>query len=34
VTGKTDQNITLDGNHPFANDTLRFEVTLLDAEPA
>ena len=31
VIGKTDQNITLDGNHPLANETLTFEVTLLDA---
>jgi len=31
VIGKTDQNITLDGNHPLANETLRFQVTLLNA---
>jgi len=31
VTGKTDQNITLDSNHPLANETLRFRVTLLNA---
>ncbi len=34
VTGKTDQNITLDANHKLANKTLEFTVTLLDAEPA
>jgi len=33
VTGKTEQNITLDGNHPLANETLRFKVTLVDAAP-
>jgi len=31
VIGKADQNITLDGNHPLANETLRFQVTLLNA---
>lgn len=34
VIGKTDQNITLDYNHPLANETLRFRVTLIDAVPA
>ncbi len=33
VTGKTDQNITLDGNHPLANETLTFRVTLVDMVP-
>lgn len=33
VTEKTEQNITLDGNHLLANETLRFKVTLVDAEP-
>jgi FKBP-type peptidyl-prolyl cis-trans isomerase 2 len=31
VIDKTDQNITLDANHPLANDTLKFEVTLIEA---
>jgi len=31
VIGKTDQNITLDPNHPLANETLTFQVTLIDA---
>lgn len=30
VTDKTDTNITLDSNHPLANETLRFQVTLLN----
>lgn len=34
VTDKTDQNITLDANHPLANETLRFSVTLIDVVPA
>ena len=33
VVEKTEQNITLDGNHPFANETLHFSVTLLDVIP-
>jgi FKBP-type peptidyl-prolyl cis-trans isomerase 2 len=33
VTAKTDQNITLDGNHPLANESLQFRVTLLEAIP-
>ncbi len=33
VTDKTDQNITLDGNHPLANETLTFRVTLVDVIP-
>jgi FKBP-type peptidyl-prolyl cis-trans isomerase 2 len=33
VTAKTDQNITLDANHPLADKDLRFRVTLLDALP-
>lgn len=33
VTNVTDQNITLDANHNLANETLRFEVTLLKVEP-
>jgi FKBP-type peptidyl-prolyl cis-trans isomerase 2 len=28
VTNKTNTNITIDGNSPFANDTLRFQVTV------
>jgi FKBP-type peptidyl-prolyl cis-trans isomerase 2 len=31
VTNQTDQNITLDGNHPLANETLTFRLTLLQA---
>ncbi|MFH0885362.1 MAG: FKBP-type peptidyl-prolyl cis-trans isomerase [Candidatus Micrarchaeota archaeon] len=31
VLDKTDQNITLDSNHPLANETLYFNVTLIDA---
>jgi len=34
VTEKTEQEITLDANHPLANKTLRFSVTLLDTVPA
>jgi len=34
VIGKDDETITLDGNHPLANETLRFEVTLLAVEPS
>jgi FKBP-type peptidyl-prolyl cis-trans isomerase 2 len=34
VTEKTDQNITLDGNHPLANKSLDFTVTLLAVKPA
>jgi FKBP-type peptidyl-prolyl cis-trans isomerase 2 len=34
VTGKNEQNITLDANHKLANKTLDFTVTLLDAVPA
>lgn len=33
VTGKTDENITLDSNHPLSNETLHFRVTLIDAVP-
>jgi FKBP-type peptidyl-prolyl cis-trans isomerase 2 len=33
VIGKTEENITLDSNHPLANDTLRFQVTLINAVP-
>ncbi|MBU0591826.1 FKBP-type peptidyl-prolyl cis-trans isomerase [Candidatus Micrarchaeota archaeon] len=33
ISAKSDTNITIDYNHPFANKTLVFEVTLLDAEP-
>lgn len=33
VINKTDTNITLDSNHPLANKTLEFQVTLLDVEP-
>jgi len=33
VVNKTDTNITLDSNHPLANKTLEFRVTLIDAEP-
>jgi FKBP-type peptidyl-prolyl cis-trans isomerase 2 len=33
VTNKTDTNITIDSNHPLANKTLEFKVTLLDAQP-
>jgi FKBP-type peptidyl-prolyl cis-trans isomerase 2 len=32
VLGKTDTNITLDGNHPLANKTLDFTVTVVQAE--
>lgn len=32
VIGKDDEKITLDGNNPLANETLRFKVTLLKAE--
>lgn len=34
VVDKTDDNITLDYNHPLANKTLNFEVTLVKVEPA
>jgi FKBP-type peptidyl-prolyl cis-trans isomerase 2 len=33
VTNKSAQDITLDANHPLANETLTFEVTLLKVEP-
>ncbi len=33
ITSKTDQNISLDGNHPLANETLKFQVTLIKAQP-
>ncbi|MBU0526957.1 FKBP-type peptidyl-prolyl cis-trans isomerase [Candidatus Micrarchaeota archaeon] len=33
VIDKNDQNITLDSNHIYANETLTFEVTLLKVEP-
>ncbi len=33
VIDKNDQNITLDSNHIYANETLTFEVTLIDVEP-
>lgn len=29
ILGKTDSNITLDGNNPLANETLHFRVTML-----
>jgi len=32
VIDKNDQNITLDSNHIYANETLTFEVTLIDVE--
>ncbi|MEW6722557.1 MAG: FKBP-type peptidyl-prolyl cis-trans isomerase [Candidatus Micrarchaeota archaeon] len=31
VTDKTDQNITIDSNHALANETLKFEVFLVNA---
>ncbi len=34
IKGKTNDTIILDANHPLANETLRFEVTLIDAIPA
>ncbi|MEW6035191.1 MAG: FKBP-type peptidyl-prolyl cis-trans isomerase [Candidatus Micrarchaeota archaeon] len=34
VVDKTDQNITIDSNHPLANKTLDFKVTLIGAVPA
>ncbi|HSB47353.1 MAG TPA: FKBP-type peptidyl-prolyl cis-trans isomerase [Candidatus Bilamarchaeum sp.] len=33
VLSKTEDNITLDSNHPLANETLRFRVTLISAVP-
>lgn len=33
VTDVSDDLITLDSNHPLANETLKFEVTLLKVEP-
>ncbi len=33
VTNVTDQNITLDANHNLANETLRFELTVLKVVP-
>jgi len=33
IMDKTDENITLDSNHPLANKTLYFNVTLVDAVP-
>lgn len=33
VTSVNEENITLDSNHPLANETLKFEVTLLKVEP-
>ena len=34
IIDKNDENITLDYNHPLANETLNFEVTLVKVEPA
>jgi FKBP-type peptidyl-prolyl cis-trans isomerase 2 len=33
VTEKTHQNITIDANHPLANETLYFVVTMVDIRP-
>ncbi|MBD3210923.1 hypothetical protein GF318_06100 [Candidatus Micrarchaeota archaeon] len=33
VVNKSEQNITLDANHHLANETLKFEVTLVDVQP-
>ena len=33
VVSKSNETITLDSNHPLANETLRFRVTLIDVVP-
>ena len=34
VTGVAEDAVTLDGNHPLADRTLKFEVTVADVRPA